>query len=143
MISIDLVEEKDFSILKEFDKHEWFSADREHYGEQELDFTKHKFAFVAREEERMIGYISLTFDLGVVYMESLIVSEKYRGQGIAAKLVALAEEKGRSLGAHKIRLETGYDWKAKDFYEKLGYEVRAHLPNYYAHRDFVLMDKEL
>lgn len=143
MIFVTSLDEKEFSLLNEFDSHEWYGADREHYGDQKLDFTKYKFAFVARDDEKMIGYISLTFDLGVIYMESLIVSEKYRGQGIAPKLVLAAEEKGRIMGAHKIKLETGTDWKAKDFYEKLGYRVRANLPNYYAHRDFVLMDKDL
>lgn len=143
MITIVELNEKDFLLLKEFDSQEWYSADKEHYGDQKLDFTKYKFAFVVHDGEKIIGYISLIFDLGVLYMESLIVSEKYRNQGIATKLVVQAEEKGKSLGAHKIRLETGGDWKAKDFYEKLGYQVRAHLPNYYAKRDFVLMDKDL
>ncbi len=81
--------------------------------------------------------------MGVALMESLIVGKDYRGSGLATKLVALAEEHARSLGAHKIKLETGVDWQARKLYEKLGYEVRASLPNYYAHNDFVLMDKEL
>jgi hypothetical protein len=47
------------------------------------------------------------------------------------------------MGAHKAWLETGADWKAKDFYESKGYQIRANLNNYYAHQDFVLMDKDL
>lgn len=143
MITITQLAEKNFSFLKEFDSQEWHSADKEHYGEKKLDFTKYKFAFVARDGEKMIGYISLIFDLGVLFMESLIVVEKYRGQGIATQLVSTAEEKGRLMGAHKMKLETGSDWKAREFYERLGYHVRAELLNYYANRDFVLMDKDL
>ncbi len=143
MTNISFLDEKEFSSLKEFSSREWPSADREHYGDDELDFTKHTFAFVARDGDEVVGYIKLMFDLGVLVMDSLIVAEKYRGQGIATQLVIAAEEKGRAMGAHKMRLETGSDWKAKEFYEKLGYRVRAELPNYYAHRDCVLMDKDL
>ena len=143
MIDITQLGEKELPLLKKLSSLEWPGADREHYGEEKLDFTKHTFAFAARDGEKVIGYITLMLDLGVLYMESLIVAEQYRGQGIATRLVLAAEERGRSMGAHKMRLETGSDWKARNFYEKLGYRVRAELPDYYANRDFVLMDKEL
>jgi len=143
MIDIIQLDEKELPLLKDLSSREWPDADREHFGDQKLDFTKPQFAFVAREDEKIIGYITLMFDMGVLLMESLIVAKEYRGQGIATKLVSEAEEKGRSMGAHKMKLETGSDWEAKEFYEKLGYEIRANLPDYYAHRDFVLMDKEL
>ncbi len=143
MIAISHLDEKELPILKEFSSREWPSADREHFGEEKLDFAKHTFAYVARDGEEIIGYIKLVFDMGVLLMDSLIVAEKYRGQGIATKLVTTVEEKGKEMGAHKVRLETGSKWKAKNFYEKLGYRVRAELSDYYAHRDYVLMDKDL
>ncbi len=143
MIEIVLLDEKDSALTKEFGAAEWPKADREHFGDQVLDFNKPKFLFAAREDGNILGYISLILDMGVLHLESLIVGEKSRGKGVGAKLVLVAEEKGRALGAHKIWLETGADWQAKGFYEKLGYQVRAELRNYYAHRDFVLMDKDL
>lgn len=142
MIEIAL-EEKEQPALKEFDEREWPGADQEHYGDQDVDFVKHHFALVAREGSDVVGYISLVLDAGVLRMESLIVAEKFRGQGVGARLVTEAEAKGRSLGAHIMTLETGSDWKARLLYEKLGYTVRANLRNYYANRDFVLMDKAL
>jgi ribosomal protein S18 acetylase RimI-like enzyme len=143
MIDIALLEEEELPVLKAFNTSEWPSADREHYGEGKLDFTKHKITLAARDHGEVLGYISLVLDMGVLLIESLIVAEKQRGKGIGARLVAAAEEKGRSLGAHKIRLETGSNWKSRGFYEKLGYQVRANLPDYYAHQDFVMMDKGL
>ncbi|MBI4268426.1 GNAT family N-acetyltransferase [Candidatus Uhrbacteria bacterium] len=143
MITIERLNEIEFSLLKEFSSREWPTADREHYGDEKIDFTKQWFAFVARDGEVIVGYIKCMFDMGILNMDSLIIAEKYRGQGIATQLVATAEEKGKEMGGHKMRLETGSDWKAKDFYEKLGYRVRAELPDYYAHRNYVLMDKDL
>ena len=49
----------------------------------------------------------------------------------------------KTLGAHKVSLETGVNWEARKIYEKLGYKVRTHLPNDFGHQEFVLMDKEL
>ena len=57
--------------------------------------------------------------------------------------MAATEEKTEEAGAHKISLEIDLHWSAKGFYEKLGYTVRAVLPNDVVHQDFVLMDKML
>ncbi len=143
MINIEHLEESQLPLLKDFSAREWPSVDKEHYGDREVDFTKCKFALAAKEGTTMLGYITLMFDMGVLHMDSLIEAEAHRGKGIATKLAQAAEEKGKSMGAHKIWLETGKDWSAKNFYEKRGYQVRANLDNYYAHQDFVLMDKEL
>ncbi len=143
MINISLLDETEIPSLKKFSAQEWPGADKEHYGDKEVDFTKIKFAFTARENETMLGYIIAIFDTGVLYIDSLIVAETSRRKGIASELLQAAEEKARSIGAHKAWLETGIDWKAKDFYESKGYQIRTNLNNYYAHQDFVLMDKDL
>jgi ribosomal protein S18 acetylase RimI-like enzyme len=91
----------------------------------------------------MVGYIKCILDMGVLHLDSIIIAEKYRGQGIAKQLMMVAQERGKAMGAHKFWLETGSTWKARGFYEKLGFQVRANLNNYYAHQDFVLMDKDL
>lgn len=143
MIDIVLSENGDSPILKDFSAREWPGADREHFGDQVLDFTKRKLSLAARENGNIVGCISLILDMGVLHLESIIVAETHRGHGVGARLVASAEENGKSLGAHKIWLETGSDWKAKDFYTKLGYQIRAELHNYYANRDYIMMDKDL
>src|SRR3989344_2534096 len=143
MIEIKLFDEKELPLLTDFNSREWPSVDEEHYLSQQTDFSREKFKFIAWDKESVAGYISIFVDTGVALMESLIVGADYRGAGLATKLVSFGEEKARSMGAHKIRLETGVDWSAKKLYEKLGYQVRVLLPDYYEHRDFVMMDKDL
>ena len=143
MINITLLDETKTDSLKKFGAQEWPGADREHFGDKQVDFTKPEFTLVAHDGTTVVGYIKCIFDMGVLYLDSIIVAEKYRGQGIATRLVTAAEDKGKIMGAHKIKLETGSDWKARGFYEKLGFKVRARLDNYYAHQDFVLMDKDV
>lgn len=143
MLEIKLFDEKEASILENFNSREWPSVDQEHYLTQQTDFSREKFKFIAWDKEIIAGYISIFIDTGVASIESLIVGKNYRRIGLATKLVSYGEEEAKRLGAHKIKLETGVDWKARKLYEKLGYKVRTFLPNYYAHNDFVLMDKDL
>lgn len=143
MIAITLLDETEIPSLKKFGAQEWPGADHEHFGDQQLDFAKPEFTFVARDGNSVVGYIKFILDMGVIHLDSIIVAEKYRGQGIAKRLVIAAQEKGKAMGAHKIWLETGSNWKSRGFYEKLGFQVRAHLNNYYANHDYVLMDKDL
>lgn len=146
-MNIDIVklEDIDVSLLDKFKTEEWPEADREHYGEHNLDFSKNFYTLVARNkaDNKILAYVSFFTELGVAQIDSLIVGEKFRRNGLAKKLINTVEAQVKSLGVHKICLETGVDWKAKSLYEKLGYKTRAILPNYYANRDFVLMDKEI
>lgn len=146
-MNIDIVklEDIDVSLLNKFKAEEWPEADREHYGEHNLDFSKNFYTLVARNkvDNKILAYISFFIELGVAQIDSLIVGKNSRRNGLAKKLINEVEVQVKSLGVHKIRLETGVDWKAKFLYEKLGYNTRAVLPNYYANRDFVLMDKDI
>ena len=143
MIEIKLFDENESSALENFNLREWPSVDEEHYLSQQTDFSREKFKFIAWDKEKIAGYISIFVDTGVAMMESLIVGADYRGAGLATQLVSFGEEKARAMGAHKMRLETGVDWSAKKLYEKLGHQVRVLLSDYYEHRDFVMMDKDL
>lgn len=143
MIEIKLFDEKESSILQNFNSREWPRVDQEHYLTQQTDFSREKFKFITWDNEKIAGYISIFVDMDVALMESLIVGADYRGAGLATQLVSFGEKKAKTMGAHKIRLETGVDWSARKLYEKLGYQVRVLLPDYYEHRDFVMMDKEL
>lgn len=146
-MNIDIVklEDIDVFLLDKFKAEEWPEADREHYGEHNLDFSKNFYTLVARNtaDNKIIAYVSFFTELGVAQIDSLIVGRRFRRNGLAKKIINTVEAHVKSLGVHKIRLETGLDWKAKSLYEKLGYKTRAILLNYYANRDFVLMDKEI
>lgn len=119
----------------------WSSADREHYGENRPRFLNKTFTLIAQDDNEFLGYITVTIDSGIAHIEPLMVKTELKGKGIGTQLLKAVEEKAKALGVHKVWLETGSDWKAKAFYEKHGYSIRAILPNHTGGREFVLMDK--
>ena len=129
------------SELKIFKGFVWPEADREHYGETQPNFSRDEFTLISKEDNEIVGYISVIIDTGVAQIEPLMVKPDLKGKGIGTRLLQAAEEKAKSLGAHKVWLETGSDWQAKGFYEKHDYQVRTVLPNHSGGREFVLMDK--
>lgn len=142
-IKIIKLEDTDNSLLEKFKSEEWPDADQEHYGNQEINFSKNFYTLVAKDENKILAYISFFVELGVAQIDSLIVGKKSRRNGLAKRLINEVEARVKLSGVHKIRLETGVDWKARFLYEKLGYNTRAILPNYYVNKDFVLMDKDI
>jgi ribosomal protein S18 acetylase RimI-like enzyme len=128
--------------LEAFKALAWASADREHYGENQPDFKKEEMFLLAEAAGEIFGYIRCIYDMGVVMIESLIVHPEKKGQGIGSKLLLTAEEKVKDMGAHRIHLETGSDWRSRGFYEKHGYAVRETLPDYYDHKEFIIMEKK-
>lgn len=131
----------DQEILDELKASSWPAADTEHYGDNQPGFFKKEFVLLAKGDEKATGYISVTCDSGIAKIEELIIRLDLKGNGIGTALLNAAEEKVKILGCHKIWLETGSDWKAKDFYLKQGYNIRTILPNHTGNREFVLMDK--
>lgn len=65
---------------------------------------------------------------GWLLIKTLWVAENHRRQGLAAKLMAQAEEKGVELDCHAAWLDTSSSG-AKRFYEGLGYAVFGELKN--------------
>lgn len=129
--------------LETFKANVWPEADREHYGEENLNFFKKECTFLAKENGEVVGYISLVIDTGVAQIEPLMVKKEMRGQGIGAMLLLKAEAYAKDHHVHKIWLETGSEWSAKSFYEKHGYQIRSLLPHHTHGQEFVLMDKML
>jgi len=137
------LQDTDKNEFEHFKSIEWKMADEQHYGNQPPNFAVVGETFVAKDEGEIIGQIELKVDQGVAKIESLLVGKEQQGKGVGRELVMVGEKWAVENGAHKITLETGLNWIAKGFYEKLGYEVRVVLPNDVAHQDFVLMDKML
>ena len=63
-----------------------------------------------------------------LYVDHLFVEEKYRGQDLGSVLLAKVEKVAKEYGANLVHLDT-FDFQAKDFYLKHGYEVFAVLDN--------------
>lgn len=64
-----------------------------------------------------------------LYIAKLWVDESARGQGLGARLMEAAEELARSRGCTDVSLDT-FDFQARPFYEKLGYELFGTLEGY-------------
>ncbi len=66
---------------------------------------------------------------GWLAVDLLFVPETYRGQGLATKLIAMAEEEAIRRGCHSAWLDT-LNPKALTLYQRLGYEIFGELKDY-------------
>ena len=66
---------------------------------------------------------------GWLDLASLWVTEPLRGQGYGRKLLEAAEDEARAQGCRSVFLTT-FSFQARPFYERLGYEVIADVPDY-------------
>lgn len=74
------------------------------------------------------GCVARMYCWNVAYVDTLWVDETYRGKGLGAKLLEEVEITAKEKGCYLIHLDT-FDFQAKEFYEKQGYEVFGVLDN--------------
>lgn len=131
--------------LSEFKKREWEIIHPAHYGEK-LDWnywSVQKIRIKAEEKGKIVGGLSGHIMAGVFNIEELIVDHDKRGMGIGKVLMEEAEKFARKKRVHLMYLETGENWQALKFYEKLGYKKATLLKNYFSKKNFWLMLKYL
>ena len=68
------------------------------------------------------GIIARMYCWNCVYIDTLWISDDYRGQSLGKQLLKEIEELAKAKGAEIIHLDT-FDFQAKEFYEKQGYTV--------------------
>ncbi len=138
---IDLKEHPE--VLAEFQTTEWALSDNQHFGEVSRDYSRKKFLYLARQDNQITGYIVMETNMGVATIEVVIVKMSDRGHGIGKILIRHVIDEAQKKGCHVIKLETGVSWQARLVYEKIGFNIRAVLPNYYGNQEYVLMDMKL
>lgn len=75
------------------------------------------------EKGEVIGGILACLALwNILSIDTLWVKKEFRNKGIAKQLLSLVEAEARNMGCHIVYLST-YDFQAKDFYLKNGYEI--------------------
>ena len=74
------------------------------------------------------GILAFMYCWQCLYIEVLWVDDLYRGLNIGRKLLLEVEEEAKTKGCHMVHLDT-FDFQAKDFYIKLGYQVFGVLDN--------------
>ena len=129
--------------LTEFQTTEWMLSDTEHFGEVLMDYSKKKFLYVARNAGEIVAYVVFETNLGVATIDVVTVKLSDKAQSIGRELIKYVILQARRKECHIIKLETGVSWKARLMYEKLGFKIRAVLPNYYGNQEYVLMDYKL
>ena len=81
------------------------------------------------QDGEIIGGLTGHTGLGWMFIDMLFIPDSLRGGGFGRKLVGLAEQEAKARGCHSAWLDT-YEFQAKNFYEKLGYEVFGQLEDY-------------
>lgn len=84
---------------------------------------------VARDEEGIVGGLIGHTRWSWLYVAKLWVHERARGRGVGTRLLAEAEAIARSRGCTDASLDT-FEYQARPFYEKLGYELFGTLDGY-------------
>jgi ribosomal protein S18 acetylase RimI-like enzyme len=75
------------------------------------------------ENGEVIGGILACLALwNALSIDTLWVKKEFRNKGVAKQLLSLVEVEARNRGCHIVYLST-YDFQAKDFYLKNGYEI--------------------
>lgn len=79
--------------------------------------------FVIKDNEKIIaGINSVITYWNVLFISILFVDENYRGKNLGTLLLRKVEDEAKLMGVTLAHLDT-YDFQAKDFYIKHGYEV--------------------
>lgn len=136
MVKIQVATIKD-SMYKE-----WRLLDVSHFG-REVNWKVKKFKFKAVVDNKIVGMVEGKYESGIIYIDTIITAKSFRGKGIGKALIDKVTQYGKKMKAHKIWLMTGKHWSENSFYQKLGFELSATLPDFYFHQDFVIYTKEI
>lgn len=95
------------------------------------EYPEQKYVRIdARDENgRLLGGIRGFVFLYWLNVEVLFVEEDARGARLGSRLLAEAERQAAALGAKNARLDT-FEWQARGFYLKHGYEEYARIDDY-------------
>ena len=78
--------------------------------------------YVIKDNSKVIAGINAIIYHQALYVDVLFVDEEYRGQDLGSELLNKVENEAKAIGATLAHLDT-FDFQAKDFYIKHGYEV--------------------
>jgi GNAT superfamily N-acetyltransferase len=89
---------------------------------QEVSFSWINRIIEDKNGNIIAGILSKMYCWNCLYIDALWVEEKYREEGLGSKLLKEVEKIAKEKGCHLIHLDT-FDFQAKDFYLKYGYEI--------------------
>lgn len=75
------------------------------------------------------GINALIYGWKCLFINQLWIQDEYRHNDYGSKLLKKVEDEAKAMGSYLAILDT-FDFQAKDFYLKYGYEIYAELDNY-------------
>lgn len=90
--------------------------------ENGIEYNFKRFAFVAKESNQTVGYLTGFSYYSEVTVNNLVVLKNYRGKGIGAALLKQVEQHFNGKGFNNINLVTN-EFQAPKFYEKCGFKL--------------------
>jgi len=104
---------------------------------------KRPLALLLRDADgRVIGGLSAVTARGWLIIDMIFVPEILRGNGLATRLLGMAEDEARNRGCHGAWLET-VNPDARRLYEKHGYAPFGQLPDFPVGHSLIFMQKTL
>lgn len=122
---------------------EYISDEIMHFNERQVPFTPKvtpifKKYVIKNKNEIIAGINAVIYHWGILFIDELFVSEAYRDNKLGSYLMKKVEDEAKELGATLSHTDT-FDFQAKDFYLKQGYEIFGVLENCPpSHRRFYL-----
>ena len=107
-----------------------------------LSFYSPLAIFLKDERGAVLGGVLGHVWGGWLDLSTLWVIEPLRGRGHGRRLLEAAEEEARTQGCRGAYLTT-FSFQAKNFYERLGYEVIADVPDYPEGHTYHVLKKTL
>lgn len=89
---------------------------------QEQPFINLNFCIKDAGGAIIAGIMAVMYCWGMLSVDVLVVDQQYHKKGLGSQLLSHAEDEARKRGATLAHLDT-FDFQAKDFYIKHGYEV--------------------
>lgn len=130
--SISYHDENFFMIESDDEENEYIGNALTHYNSKQVPFTQaptfNPLCFHMRDknDEIIAGIKAVLYCWGCLFIDLLWISEHHRGKKLGSFLLKQTEIKAKALGCHLVHLDT-YDFQAKGFYLKNGYEIFGEL----------------
>ena len=94
---------------------------------KEIKKNKYHYIFVIEDKNKIIASITLLIEVKIIrklskvgHIEDVVVSNEYRGKGIAKKLIEYCIDFSKNQGCYKLILNCNQ--KLINFYSKFGFE---------------------
>jgi GNAT superfamily N-acetyltransferase len=115
---------------------EWGQVDQALFGRQ-VSWSTRPVVVDARAGGELVGVAAGEVVAGMVRLNDLLVSERFRGRGVGARLVGAFCAEAAALGAGRCFLRCPATERHRRFYERLGFVLVARIPRYYHGQDFL------